>query len=226
MRAAAIGQPRPSTPAARSSAVVRRRLVVTILSVLSLTLVTVYFREADGGLLHNVQSGGASVLRPFEVGAERVARPFRDAAGWFGGLIDAKDENKKLRRERDQARQQAILNQSAVRENAQLKAILGYLDSPRFPKDYRAVTTRVIGRPGRQFADQIVVGAGKNSGLSRHDVVVNAEGLVGEVTKVASKSRSSRCSPTRRAPSRPWTSRRTRPASPSAAARARSRSTG
>ena len=185
-RAAAIGQPRPSTPSARSSAVVRRRLVVAILSVVSLALVTVYFREADGGFLHNVQSGGASVLRPFEVGAERVARPFRDAAGWFGSLIHARDENKKLRRERDQARQQAILNQSAVRENAQLKAILGYLDSPRFPKDYRAVTTRVIGRPGRQFADQIVVGAGKNNGLSRHDVVVNAEGLVGEVTKVAS----------------------------------------
>ena len=44
----------------------------------------------------------------------------------------------------------------------------------------------MIGRPGRQFADQIVVGAGKNDGLSKHDVVVNAEGLVGEVTKVAS----------------------------------------
>src|SRR4029077_14706351 len=157
-RAAAIGQARPSTPSARSSAVVRRRLVVAILSVVSLALVTVYFREADGGFLHNVQSSGASVLRPFEVGAERVARPFRDAAGWFGSLIHARDENKKLRQERDQARQQAILNQSAVRENAQLKAILGYLDSPRFPKDYRPVTTRVIGRPGRQFADQIVVG--------------------------------------------------------------------
>jgi len=120
------------------------------------------------------------------VGAERVASPFRDAAGWFSSLVHARDQNKKLREERDQARQQAILNQSAVRENAQLKAILGYLDSPRFPKDYRAVTTRVIGRPGRQFADQIVVGAGKNNGLAKHDVVVNAEGLVGEVTKVAS----------------------------------------
>jgi rod shape-determining protein MreC len=157
-----------------------------VLSVVSLALLTVYFREADGGILHNAQSGGASVLRPFEVGAERIARPFQDAAGWVGSLIHARDENQKLRKERDQARQQAILNQSAVRENAQLKAILGYLDSPRFPKDYRPVTTRVIGRPGSQFADQIVIGAGKNNGISKHDVVVNAEGLVGEVTRVAS----------------------------------------
>src|SRR4029078_2433214 len=101
----------------------------------------------------------------------------QDAAGWFGSLVHARDENKKLRKERDQARQQAILNQSAVRENAQLKAILGYLDSPRFPKDYKPVTTRVIGRPGSQFANQIVSGAGKNNGTSKNDDVVNAEGL-------------------------------------------------
>src|SRR4029077_8534193 len=91
-RAAAIGQARPSTPSARSSAVVRRRLVVAILSVVSLALVTVYFREADGGFLHNMQSTGASVLRPFEVAADRVASPFEDAASWFGDLLHAKSD--------------------------------------------------------------------------------------------------------------------------------------
>lgn len=187
---AAIGSPAQrassSTQSARSTAVVRRRLVVAGLCVLSLALVTVYFRESDSGFLHSVQSSGASVLRPFEVAAERVARPFRDAAGWVGGLVHAKHDNKKLRRENDRLRQQAILNQAALRENSQLKAILGYLDSPRFPKDYRPVTTRVIARAPGQFAQQIFVSAGKNNGISRHDVVVSAEGLVGEVTKVAS----------------------------------------
>ncbi len=163
----------------------RRRVVVAALTILSLVLVTVYFRESDGGFLHNAQSTGASVLRPFEVGAERVARPFRDAAGWFGGLLHAKDENKKLRREVDDLRQQAILNQAALRENAQLKAMLGYLEGPRFPKDYTSVTARVIARAPSQFVKQIVVSAGKNDGISKHDAVVTAEGLVGEVTKVA-----------------------------------------
>ena len=40
---------------------------------LSLVLITVYFREPVGGSLHGVQSGGATVLRPFEVVSERVA---------------------------------------------------------------------------------------------------------------------------------------------------------
>ena len=48
---------------------------------LSLVLITVYFREPAGGGLHDVQSGGATVLRPFEVAANRVASPFRDAYG-------------------------------------------------------------------------------------------------------------------------------------------------
>jgi rod shape-determining protein MreC len=186
---AAIGssaQRSTATSSARANAVVRRRLVVGILCVLSLALVTVYFRESDGGFLHGLQSTGASVLRPFEVAADRVASPFEDAASWFGGLLHAKSDNKKLRQEVDQLRAQAIVNVSALRENAQLKQQLKYLESPRYPQDYRPVVARVIARAPSQFAQQIVVSAGKNQGISKHDAVVTAEGLVGEVTKVAS----------------------------------------
>jgi rod shape-determining protein MreC len=164
----------------------RRRLVVGILCVLSLALVTVYFRESDSGFLHGLQSTGASVLRPFEVAADRVASPFEDASSWFGGLLHAKSDNKKLRKEVDELRAQQIVNLAALRENQQLKQQLKYLESPRYPQDYRPVVARVIARAPSQFAQQIVVSAGKNQGISKHDAVVTAEGLVGEVTKVAS----------------------------------------
>jgi rod shape-determining protein MreC len=190
VRVAAIGSPaqRPgsSTQSTRANAVLRRRTVVIVLSLLSLALVTVYFRESDGGALHGAQSTGAAVLRPFEIGAERVARPFRDAAGWLGGLLHAKSENKKLKGEIEELRQEIILTQSALRENAQLKKLLAYLQGPTFPKDYRPVAARVIARAPSQFEQQIVVSAGKTDGISKHDAVVTADGLVGEVTKVAS----------------------------------------
>jgi len=154
--------------------------------VLSLALVTVYFRESDSGFLHGLQSTGASVLRPFEVAADRVASPFEDASSWFGGLLHAKSDNKKLHKEVDELRAQQIINLAALRENAQLKQQLKYLESPRYPQDYRPVVARVIARAPSQFAQQIVVSAGKNQGISKHDAVVTGEGLVGEVTKVAS----------------------------------------
>lgn len=156
-----------------------------MLAVVSLALVTVYFRESDGGVLHNAQSTGATILRPFEVGAERVARPFRDGAGWFSGLLHAKRDNKKLKRQVDALRQEIILNQSALRENAQLKKLVDYLQGPTFPKDYSPVAARVIARAPSQFTQQIVVSAGKNDGIAKHDAVVTGDGLVGEVTKVA-----------------------------------------
>ena len=89
-----------------------------VLVFVSIVLITIYFREPSGGSLHGIQSGGAAVLRPFEVGAERVARPFRDAYGWFAGLVHAKSENARLRSEVDRLSQQVIANQTAARENA------------------------------------------------------------------------------------------------------------
>lgn len=190
VRVAAIGSPaqRPgsSTQSIRPSPAGRRRLVVAVLTILSLLLVTVYFRESDGGVLHGFQSTGSTILRPFEVGAERLARPFRDAAGWFGGLLDAKSENEKLKAEVEALRQEKILNQAALRENAQLKALLAYREGPRFPQDYRSIAASVIARAPSQFEQQIVVSVGKNDGVSKHDAVITADGLVGEVTKPAS----------------------------------------
>ena len=54
-----------------------------MLVLLSLALLSVYFRESEGGTLHDLQGAGAAVLRPFEEAADRVAQPFEDAADWF-----------------------------------------------------------------------------------------------------------------------------------------------
>ena len=173
----------PSSP--HTNPVIRRRIVATVLVLASLLLLTVYFRESSNGSLHGVQSAGASVLKPFEVGAERVARPFRDAAGWFGDVLGAKSENARLHRQLDAYRQREIQAALLARENAQLRLMLRFVDSPRFPADYRAVTTRIVSRAPSQFEQQVGIAAGAASGLRVHDPVVTADGLVGEVTKVA-----------------------------------------
>ncbi len=164
----------------------KRRLVVAVLVLASLALITVYFREAQGGVLHGAQSAGATVLHPFEVGAERVARPFHDAYNYSSGLVNAKSENGKLRAEVDQLRQQVIQNQTALQENAHLRAALHYVDSPRFPTDYYPVNARVIAQPPSEFEQQIVISAGSANGVPASAPVVTNDGLVGQVTLRAS----------------------------------------
>jgi rod shape-determining protein MreC len=154
-----------------------------VLVVLSIALMTIYFREPASGGLHQVQSAGATVLHPFEVAAERVARPFRDLYGYFAGLVHAKSERDKLRSEVDKLRQQAAQNEAAAQENAQLKALLNYHDTPAL-KDYTQVAARVFGTPSSQFDQTILIAAGSSSGIRVHDPVVTQHGLVGDITKV------------------------------------------
>lgn len=151
---------------------------------LSLVLITIYFREPSNGGLHGVQSAGAAVLRPFEVGATRVAQPFRDGYGWFAGLVHAKSENARLRAEVDRYRQLAIQNAGAAQVNADLKKQLGYVGSREFPQDYNDVPTDIIGRSPGEFDQQVTIAAGSGSGIRTDDPVVNADGLIGLVTKV------------------------------------------
>ena len=152
---------------------------------LSLVLITIYFREPAGGGLHGVQSAGATVLRPFEVAANRVASPFRDTYGWFSGLIHAKSENADLRKKLDQVTAQVIQNETAATELADLKRQLHYIGTPDFPGGYDPVTTAVIGRPPSEFDQQITIAAGSGSRIRVDDAVVTADGLVGKVSQVA-----------------------------------------
>jgi rod shape-determining protein MreC len=169
----------------RSATAVKRRVVAGVLVLLSLVLITIYFREPAGGGLHGVQSAGATVLRPFEVGSERVARPFRDAYGWFAGLVHAKSENARLREQVDLLTQRVIQNTNAAQENADLRRELHYVGLPRFPQDYRPVPTDVISRPPSEFQQHVGIAAGSGDGIRVDDPVVTADGLVGKVSSVA-----------------------------------------
>ena len=153
------------------------------LVLLSLILITISFRQPTGGVLHRVEAAGATVLRPFEVAAERVARPFRDVYGYFAGLVHVKEENSRLKQEVNQLRQQALQGESAQQQNRDLRAQLHFIDSPLFPSDYSAVNTRIISW-ATEFDQQVMIAAGSDSGIVQDTPIVTRDGLVGRVTDV------------------------------------------
>jgi rod shape-determining protein MreC len=153
------------------------------LVLLSLILITISFRQPTGGVLHRVEAAGATVLRPFEVAAERVARPFRDVYGYFAGLVHVKEENSRLKQEVNQLRQQALQGQSAQQQNRDLRAQLRFIDSPLFPSDYSAVNTRIISW-ATEFDQQVMIAAGSDNGIVQDTPIVTRDGLVGRVTDV------------------------------------------
>ena len=153
------------------------------LVVLSPILITISFREPTSGPLHGIQAAGATVLRPFEVAAERVARPFRDVYGYFAGLVHVKRENERLKAEVNELRQKELLGEAARAQNARFREQLKFIDSPLFPSDYSAVNTRIIGWRS-EFDERIVIAAGRDDGIRQETPVVTSDGLVGSVTQV------------------------------------------
>jgi rod shape-determining protein MreC len=131
-----------------------------------------------------VQSAGATVLRPFEIASERVARPFRDVYGYFAALVHVKSENEKLKAQINELRQKVLLSEAARAQNAQLRRQLKFVDSPLFPSDYTAVNTRIIGWRN-EFDERVVIAAGRNNGIRQETPVVTSYGLVGSVTQVS-----------------------------------------
>ena len=174
-------------PSSRSSAL-KRRIVVGGLVLAALVLITVSFRSSA---LDGLQGDGAAALRPFEVAADRVTRPFRDTVGWFHGLVDARSENKKLRAQVEDLRHQVILDESAVQQNVQLQKELDYQGPPSIAS-FKKVNAEVLANPQSAIDQTVTVAAGSSNGVVPGSVVVEPTGgpdasgaLIGVVDKVA-----------------------------------------
>jgi rod shape-determining protein MreC len=165
----------------------RRRLVLGILVLAALGLLTGYFREGDAGSLHGAQRQAVSVSVPFESAAQRVARPFRDVAGWVRDIDRARSERDKAVAENQILRERnAELTQQAA-DVDNLRAQLKFTnDSTNFGlAGYRKVTADVSGRAPGLFNSRITIEAGTADGIRPNDAVTTGPGwLVGHTGQV------------------------------------------
>jgi len=163
----------------------RRRATLLALVALSVGLLTAYFGESASGGLHSVQRGFMEVLAPLQEGASRALKPARDLGGWVGDVIDAKSENKKLEDEVERLRAELAAAQTAQRDAEQLRALVGFNRSSRFPGGYRRVAARVIARSPTVWYSTLTIDKGSSAGVRVDQPVVTGDGLVGKVSTVS-----------------------------------------
>lgn len=168
--------------------VVKRQAVLAALLLVSMAMLTLYFREPVGGVLHSTQRGGLVVISPLESGVSTILQPFKDAYGWVSGLLSARSENDRLREEADSLRSEVVTLRETADENQRLRELLGFTQQPSYPQDYRTVPARVIGRSASAWNATITINRGADAGVAMGQTVVSGKGLVGQISAVTSNS--------------------------------------
>jgi rod shape-determining protein MreC len=162
----------------------RRRAVLVVLVGLSLALLTVYFGENGGGLVHSFQRGTSTVFSPLEKGVSVVFRPVRNLANWTGDVFHAKKQNKDLKKQVHDLQQQLAASQTAARDADQLRALVGVSQDANFSNAGKLVGARVIARSPTVWYSLVNINQGSSAGVRVNDPVIAAGGLAGKVTSV------------------------------------------
>jgi len=163
-------------------------VLVLALLLVSIGMLTLYFRESESGLAHRVQDTALSVVAPLQYGSARAIQPFRDGWNWTADLFRAKSENERLRAELDELRAGVAEELVTQAENDELRSLLDMERKKVFPADARLVTARVIARSTTAWSSSVTIDVGSDQGVRRYDAVINGEGLVGRVSRVTAKA--------------------------------------
>jgi rod shape-determining protein MreC len=161
----------------------RRRAVLLLLVAASLTLLSLYYREGNGGPLHGVQDAVATVFSPIEEGADRALKPVRDLVNWFDETFEARGENDRLRDEVADLRDELSRSQATEQQAKELAALDKTLSGGIVPNGTDPVTARVIGRSPTVWYSTVTIDKGSSDGVHVDDPAVAALGLAGKVTQ-------------------------------------------
>jgi rod shape-determining protein MreC len=182
----------------KRNVVLRRRIVFAVLIVLSLVLLTAYFREPASGVLHDVQTGGSDTLSPLQSLAARAVQPFQNGYRWSRNVLGANARNERQAQELESLRGELVLLNEAAEENRRLKELLDFQEADIFPAGSTFVVSRVIGKSPTKWQAWIQIDKGEADGIALNQAVVGAtlpadkslsgKGLVGKVVAVGKHS--------------------------------------
>jgi rod shape-determining protein MreC len=158
----------------------RARTVLAVLLAASIVLITIDFRQPDGGPTDRLQRLAITVFGPLQQAASAVVRPVADLVGGVAELGGLRRDNRRLQAEVDRLRAQERTYADLLRENQRLRGALGMARRC----GCRTVGASVVASSGSNFQLSVTVDAGSRQGVRRDMAVVDADGLVGRVTQV------------------------------------------
>jgi rod shape-determining protein MreC len=158
----------------------RTRSLLAVLVLVSLILITVDYRQGDGGGVSAIQRGALTVFGPVAEGFATVVRPVGGFFSGIGELGSLRDQNAALEADLRTLREQRVSTADLEREVAQLRAQLNMRDQ----LDFTTTGARVIAQPPSSVEQSVLIDVGAKNGVLPGMAVINEFGLVGKLTEV------------------------------------------
>lgn len=122
-----------------------------------------------------------TVLAPFEMAFSYGGQQIQYIMSNLWEIATVHEQNKMLKNEVEQLRQQNTMAEEYAAENVRLRELLAYKQSAH---QFDLLAARVIGRDAALWTSTIVVDRGAKDGVRENMPVVTGKGLVGHVTEV------------------------------------------
>jgi rod shape-determining protein MreC len=158
-----------------------RPVLLVVLVVVSIILVSVYFREGDEGVLHRSRTVALAASEPVAIAGEWASTPFRRLGDLASGLAVSRSEFEELKAQNEELRARLAELEEAGLEAERLRGLVGFVEE----QDFEYVGVRVIGRPTTSWEGALTIDRGENDGVEIGMPVIAAQGLVGQVVEVA-----------------------------------------
>ncbi|MCH7756791.1 rod shape-determining protein MreC, partial [Patescibacteria group bacterium] len=123
------------------------------------------------------------VAEPFWKGGQAISVFSEEISFFFRSNKSLVEENRKLRERNSELERITLLERGLIRENKELKALLGRNAGPNF------ILAAVLARPALSPYDTFIIDVGRDHRISTGDrALVSGTFVIGEVTKVFQKT--------------------------------------
>jgi rod shape-determining protein MreC len=151
------------------------RLVIWVLVGVAMIVLDTRFAALDF-----LRSALARVLQPMQIVMLTPFEAANEVSGFLMRHYDMEQERDRLRAERDLLRHQLYAARDTQRENIELRSLLGL--AQRYGRDEIAAAVLYQGQDW--FSRRITLDKGATAGVLAGSPVIDAQGLVGQVTRV------------------------------------------
>jgi rod shape-determining protein MreC len=159
----------------------RGRLLLLVFVALSILVITLDYRQGEGGPLEKAKDISVAIVAPIQRGLTAVFRPVGNFFASIGELGRLRTENERLKADLD-TMEGEVQEAAALEDEFQELSRLHDLDTPWTAMDFE--DAQVIAYSPSNYRWARVINKGSDDGITRNMAVVNADGLVGKIISV------------------------------------------